>query len=396
MTDIAKLDPTDPLALAEALIKCPSVTPQEGGALALVADVLKDLGFVSQRLTFADENTPDVENLFSRLGTRGPTLCFAGHTDVVPPGDTSRWTRDPFAAEVADGRLYGRGAVDMKGAVACFIAATARTVAAHGAPKGSIAFLLTGDEEGPAINGTRKVLAWMKELGEEIDHCLVGEPTNVAALGDTIKIGRRGSLSGTIEIVGRQGHVAYPERAANPCRAMVELLARLMHERLDDGNRHFQPSNLEITSIDVGNPTHNIIPPRAQASFNIRFNDRHTPKSLMALIGRLVDERVDGTRFRAKVTYEPNPGDSFLTTAGGFVDAMREAVKGATGHEPELTTGGGTSDARFIKDHCPVLEFGLVGDTMHQIDENVPVADLETLTRIYQRLIQGYFARLGG
>ncbi len=312
----------------------------------------------------------------------------------MPPGDTARWRHGPFEAAIEDGRLYGRGAVDMKGGVACFLAAIARYVRDHGEPKGSIALLLTGDEEGPSINGTPKILGWMTELGETIDHCVVGEPTNVQRLGDTIKIGRRGSLSGTIEIVGRQGHVAYPEKAANPCRKLVALLGELLADRLDDGNAHFQPSNFEVTSIDVGNPAFNVIPARARANFNVRFNDKHTPKSMMARLRRTVERATETTPFKGEVRFEPNPGDAFVTTAGDLVEVMTGAVRDETGQEPALTTGGGTSDARYIKDHCPVLEFGLVGDTMHQVDESVPVADLESLTRIYVRFIERYFERL--
>lgn len=393
MTDM-KLDATDPVALAQALMRCRSVTPEEGGALVLVERTMAELGFLSQRLTFTDADTPDVENLFSRLGSKGPVLCFAGHTDVVPPGEEARWRHGPFDAVTADGRVFGRGAVDMKGAVACFMAAAARHVAEKGAPPGSIALLLTGDEEGPAINGTRKVLAWLEELGERLDHCVVGEPTNAAKLGDTIKIGRRGSLSGTIEIVGRQGHVAYPEKAANACRGAIDLLHGLMRAPLDPGSAHFQPSNLEVTSIDVGNPAFNVVPARARARFNVRFNDHHTPKSLSARLTRMIEDAVQNTPFRAQVTFEANPSEAFITTADELIEVMREAVREETGGEPALTTGGGTSDARYIKDHCPVIEFGLVGETMHQVDENVPIADLETLTRIYQRFIDRYFARM--
>ena len=313
---------------------------------------------------------------------------------MVPPGDAGRWTHPPFEAAIADGRLYGRGAVDMKGGVAAFVAAAVQYRRDAGAAAGSIALLLTGDEEGPSINGTRKVLAWMAENGETIDHCVVGEPTSVATLGDTIKVGRRGSLSGRIEITGKQGHVAYPEKAANPCRAMVALLGEILADRLDEGSAQFQPSNLEVTSIDVGNPTHNIIPARARASFNIRFNDAHTPDSLKIRIRNHVAEAVEDTAFQGEVTFEPNPGDAFLTTAGELVETMREAVAAETGLEPALTTGGGTSDARYIKDHCPVLEFGLVGDTMHQLDESVPVADLHALKAIYLRFIELYFTRV--
>ena len=385
------MNPTDTLALAQALIRCPSVTPDEGGALDLLADILGKVGFEVHRPVFSAPGTPDIDNLYARIGQGSPALVFAGHTDVVPPGKTEAWSHPPFGAEIADGRLYGRGAEDMKGGVAASVAAVLQHLAIHGAPKqGSIAFLITGDEEGPAINGTVKLLDWAKARGEAMDHCILGEPTNVSALGDMMKIGRRGSLTGHITVQGKQGHVAYPDRASNPIHAMARLVTSLLATPLDPGTEHFAPSNLEMTTLDVGNPTTNVVPADAKASFNIRFNDHWTPESLEAEIRRRLDAA--GSDIRYTAVFAPTNAVAFLTQPGPFVSLMAESVEAVTGRKPVLSTTGGTSDARFIKDFCPVVEFGLVGRTMHQVDENTPVAELEQLTAVYAEAIRRYFA----
>ena len=382
----------DPAAFARDLLRCPSVTPAEGGALSLIEGVLKPAGFAVHRVTFAEPGTAPVENLYARIGDAAPHFVFAGHTDVVPPGDEAKWTHPPFAGEIAAGTLYGRGAVDMKGAVACMLAATLDHLAARGGkPKGSISFLVTGDEESIAVNGTVKLIAWARERGERFDHCILGEPSNAAAVGDTIKIGRRGSLNGTLVVSGKQGHVAYPERADNPVRGLVTLMSALMATPIDQGSAQFGASNLEFTSIDIGNPVVNLIPGEARARFNIRFNDHHSHPSLKMLIERRAAEAAH-ERVRWHIEWEPSNADSFVTKPGPFVDLVSSAIKGVTGKEPELSTTGGTSDARFIKDYCPVLEFGLVGQTMHQVDERTAVADLATLTAVYRAILDRYFA----
>lgn len=386
----------DPIAIARDLVRCPSVTPQDAGALGVLEYLLKPAGFTVHRLTFTEPGSDAVNNLYARIGTEGPHLVFAGHTDVVPEGDAGAWSHGAFSGEVKDGVLYGRGAVDMKGAIACAVAAALDHLAAHGgrphpSGKGSISFLITGDEEGPAVNGTVKLLQWAAARGESFDHCVLGEPSNVAAVGDCIKIGRRGSLSGTIIVEGTQGHVAYPERAANPVTALARIVTALAATPLDQGSDNFQPSNLEFTSFDVGNPAWNVIPARAQARFNIRYNDCHTQNSLRALIEERVAEAT-GAAVRARLAWEPSNADVFLTRPGPFTDLVAEAIRHVTGRRPDLSTGGGTSDARFIVDYCPVLEFGLVGQTMHQVDERTPVADLEALTAIYRAVLERYFA----
>jgi succinyl-diaminopimelate desuccinylase len=381
----------DPTALARDLLRCPSVTPAEGGALALIEGVLKDAGFDVHRIIFAEPGTAPVENLYARIGSGGPHLLFAGHTDVVPPGDAARWTHAPFAGEIADGTLYGRGAVDMKGAVACTLAAALDYLAARGdRVQGSISFLITGDEEGVAVNGTVKLLKWAAERGEKFDHCILGEPSNEAQIGDTIKVGRRGSLNGTLAVAGKQGHVAYPERADNPVRGLVALMSALMASPLDHGSAHFSASNLEFTSIDIGNPVVNLIPGEARARFNIRFNDCHSQVSLKTLIEKRAADAA-GQRIRWHIDWEPSNADSFLARPGPFIDLVVGAIKDVTGTLPIRSTTGGTSDARFIKNYCPVLEFGLVGQTMHQVDERTPVADLATLTAVYRRILDRYF-----
>ncbi|MDP2801041.1 MAG: succinyl-diaminopimelate desuccinylase [Phreatobacter sp.] len=382
----------DPVALTRALVQCPSVTPTEGGALAALEAVLRPAGFAVERVTFSEPGTPDVENLYARIGTGAPYLLFAGHTDVVPPGDAAQWRHGPFAGAIADGQLYGRGTVDMKGGIACFLAAALDHVAAHdGRPKGSIGFLITGDEEGPSVNGTVKLLDWAHRRGERFDHCIVGEPSNPEALGDMIKIGRRGSLSAVVTVEGRQGHVAYPDRAANPIPVLIDILSRLTEKPLDAGNAHFQPSNLEITSIDVGNVATNVIPQKAEARFNIRFNDEHGLDGLKAWIEAIVAAAAQPGIVPA-VGFARGNSQSFITRPGPFVDMVADTIAEVTGRRPQLSTTGGTSDARFIKDYCPVIEFGLVGQTMHAVDERVPVADLLALTAIYRRIIDRYFA----
>jgi succinyl-diaminopimelate desuccinylase len=382
----------DPAVLASELLRCPSVTPAEGGALGLIEGVLKRAGFEVHRVTFAEPAAAPVENLYARIGNASPHLMFAGHTDVVPPGDEARWSHPPFAGTIADGVLYGRGAVDMKGAIACAIAASLEHLAARGGrPKGSISFLITGDEEGIAVNGTVKLVQWAAERGERFDCCILGEPSNTAAIGDTIKIGRRGSLNGTLVVTGKQGHVAYPERADNPVRGLVALMSALMAAPLDRGSANFSASNLEFTSIDIGNPVVNLIPGEARARFNIRFNDCHSQVSLRTLIERRAAEAA-GSRVRWHIDWEPSNADWFLTRPGPFVELVTAVTREVTGATPALSTTGGTSDARFIKDYCPVIELGLVGQTMHQVDERTEVSDLATLTAVYRRILDRYLA----
>jgi succinyl-diaminopimelate desuccinylase len=379
----------DPVAIAQALLRCPSVTPAEGGALSLIGSLLRPAGFAVERVTFSEPGHADVDNLFARIGSGHPHLVFAGHTDVVPSGSAA-WTHPPFAAEIADGVLYGRGAVDMKGGIACKLAAVLDHVANNGVPKGAISFLITGDEEGVAVNGTIKLLVWAKARGEAFDHCILGEPTNPAAVGDMIKIGRRGSINGTLVVTGTDGHVAYPELADNPVRGIVKLISGLLAEPLDAGNELFGPSNLEFTSIDVGNPTVNVIPAEAQARFNIRFNDLHTRESIRALVDARAAAAAGKTRWR--IDWKPSNVDCFVTRPGPFVDLVAGAVRDVTGKTPALSTTGGSSDARFIKDYCPVIEFGLANATMHKTDERVPTADLVTLTAVYRTVLERYFA----
>jgi succinyl-diaminopimelate desuccinylase len=378
-----------PLALAQGLIRCPSVTPEEGGALTLIAQVLGDAGFEVHRPVFSAEGTPDVENLYARFGLGHPYLLFAGHTDVVPPGDAARWSHDPFGGVVENGQLFGRGAEDMKGGIACMLAAALGFLDAHPDFAGSIGFLITGDEEGPAVNGTVKLLEWARACGERFDHCILGEPTNPEKLGDMIKIGRRGSLTGRLVVHGKQGHVAYPHLAENPVDGMVRLLAALKAEPLDAGTSHFDASNLEVTTVDIGNPATNVIPAEARAAFNIRFNDLWSPATLEAELGRRLQEAA-GNVVRFTASFGPTNAVAFLTAPDSF-GFLIEAIEAETGRRPALSTTGGTSDARFIKDHCPVVEFGLVGQTMHQVDERVAVADLERLTAIYRSALERYF-----
>ena len=393
------MNATNPIDVLQALIRCPSVTPLEGGALTTLQALLEPLGLEVTRMTASEPGTPDIENLYARLGSQGPHLMFAGHTDVVPVGSEADWSHPPFAAEIADGMLYGRGAVDMKGGIACFVTALARLLEEKGPPKGSVSLLITGDEEGPAVNGTVKLLEWAKQKGERWDACLVGEPTNPDQLGDMIKIGRRGSISATVTVRGVQGHAAYPRLADNPVRGAVRLADALMHPPFDHGTDNFQPSNLEVTSIDVGNSATNVIPAAASFKFNIRFNDLWTAESVQTEILRRLDEAAADSHLRpgrAPVAYDivwsERPSHVFLTRDDALIGSLSRAIETVTGATPQLSTTGGTSDARFIKDYCPVVEFGLVGQTMHMVDERVAVEDLETLTRIYKTFIEQWFA----
>jgi succinyl-diaminopimelate desuccinylase len=382
---------TSPLALAQSLLRCPSVTPEEGGALSFIESVLKEAGFEVHRLTFSEPGTPDVENLYARYGSAEPYLLFAGHTDVVPPGDASRWRHDPFSGHIDGGELYGRGAVDMKGGIACMMAAALAFIRERPDFAGSIGFLITGDEEGPAVNGTVKLLEWAKARGERFSHCILGEPTNPDQLGDMIKIGRRGSLTGKIVVEGKQGHVAYPHLADNPIPGLLRLLDALLGEPLDGGTEHFDASNLEVTTVDVGNLASNVIPSEARATFNIRFNDLWIPETLEAEIARRLHEAA-GNTVRYTLTVQPTNAVAFLTPPNAFVSFIADAIEAETGRTPKLSTTGGTSDARFIVKDCPVVEFGLVGQTMHQVDERVAVADLDRLATIYRRVLDAYFA----
>jgi succinyl-diaminopimelate desuccinylase len=386
---------TDAVSIARDLIRCPSVTPADAGALSVLENLLTGAGFAVHRVTFSEPGIADIDNLYARIGSEAPHISFAGHTDVVPPGDETAWSHGAFSGDVKDGFLYGRGAVDMKGGIACSVAAVLQYLADHdGQPqadgKGSISFLITGDEEDVSVNGTVKLLQWAAARGEKFDHCVLGEPSNVETLGDCIKVGRRGSQSGTLFVDGVQGHVAYPHRAANPVPDISRLIVALSEEPLDHGSAQFQASNLEFTSVDVGNPASNVIPGQARARFNIRFNDNHTQETLRALLEERL-AKACGNRIRARIVWEPSNSNVFVTKPGPFTDLAVAAIEEVTGRKPELSTSGGTSDARFISRYCPVIEFGLVGQTMHQIDERTPVSDLEKLTKIYRGVLDRYF-----
>ena len=385
----------DPVTLAQSLIRCASVTPEENGVLKTVETWLKKLGFSVERPVFKDQNTPDVENLYAKIGESGKNLAFAGHTDVVPAGDISAWSHPPFSGEIEEGKLYGRGAVDMKGGVAAFIAALARYLEKRPL-KGCISLIITNDEEGPGINGTIKLLEWAKRKGEKWHAAIVGEPTNPDHLGDMIKIGRRGSLSGIITVSGRQGHVAYPERAANPLDLVVKLCEALKNPVLDSGSENFEPSNLEITAIDTGNLATNVIPQQSIIRFNIRYNDHWTADTLKHEIEhrlKMVKLTKTGVLMPTfAIEWVVSPGGVFLTKNDALIGHLSDAIKAITGRIPQLSTSGGTSDARFIKDYCPVVEFGLVGKTMHMVDECVATDDLEQLTKIYEKFLETFFA----
>ena len=381
----------DAVALTQALIRCPSVTPEDAGALGVLEAALKPLSFTCHRKRFEAPGTAPVENLYARLGTARPNFCFAGHTDVVPPGDKTLWKHDPYAAEIVDGMLYGRGAADMKSGVAAFVAAAAKYLKTNGAPKGSISLLITGDEEGPGTNGTAKVLGWLREKKEVLDHCLVGEPTASNSAGDTIKIGRRGSMNFRVSVRGSQGHAAYPRYAINPIPIMAEFVGRVSVLTLDAGSEHFEPSTIAFTSVDVGNPAANVIPAMARANFNIRYNDMHTPDTLMRKLETIAREVADAMGGEIGIE-RLSSGVVFLTKPGAFTELLNTAVKSVTGNAPQFSTGGGTSDARFIKDHCPVAELGLTGRTGHKTDECVALAEIERLTRIYETVLSLYFS----
>lgn len=395
LPDVAGPDVRDPVAVLQALIRYPSVTPDSASALEGVAAMLSGLGFDNDQPVFSAPDTPDIANLFSTIGsvsgTNAKHFAFAGHLDVVPEGDSADWRHGPFAAQIENGKLYGRGAVDMKGGVAAMIAASARFLDAHGPEFGGrLSFILTGDEEGPAINGTDPLMKHIDQKGERIDACLLGEPTNPQVMGEMIKIGRRGSLTATIKVEGVQGHVAYPHLAANPLNPLVAALTTLK-EPLDNGTDLFQPSNLELVTIDTGNPATNVIPQRASARVNVRFNSTWTKASLEAELRRRLDAlNWQGCSYELSV--KEDASEAFYTPPGPFVDSLVEAIEGATGVRPKLSTSGGTSDARFIKDYCPVVEFGLVGQTMHQVDEHVEIAHLEALTNIYCQVLERFFA----
>ena len=386
-----KNTPLDPVTILQDLIRCPSVTPHDHGALSVVENLLQSGGFSTHRLVFKDQDTPDIDNLFARIGTKGPHLCFAGHTDVVPIGDEAGWTHPPFSAEIHGGQLYGRGATDMKGSVAAFAAAALDYVRENPKFKGSISFLITGDEEGPAINGTVKVLEWMKKFQHLPDHCLVGEPSCADALGDTIKIGRRGSLSFSVTVEGKQGHVAYPHKVSNPVAKLARFVDLISSTSIDNGNDHFDPSSLQVTTFDVGNTASNVVPAKATAKFNIRFSTEHNYDSLRAWVNiqsETVKAELGGTW-----SITSNEGaEAFITEPGSFVGLVQDAVQEETGLLPKLSTSGGTSDARFVKDYCPVLEFGPTNATIHQVDERIGVEELKATTRIYRRIIEKYFS----
>ena len=381
----------DPVELSQALIRCPSVTPEDAGVLDVLQRTLEKIGFAGERMTFSEPGEKDVDNLYAKLGTQGPNFCFGGHTDVVPVGDAEAWTHDPFGGVIEDGVLYGRGANDMKSAVAAFAAAAARFAEKRGTDfGGTISMLITNDEEGPSINGTKKVLDTLAARNERLDAALVGEPTNPYEMGEMIKIGRRGVFNGWITVNGKQGHTAYPHLADNPIHHLAAMLSAIADEPIDEGSQHFQATVLQITSVDVGNPAMNVIPAHAKAAFNSRYNDLHTGDSLAALLR----ERLDRVARERGATYEfeyDGHAESFLTPPGALSTLVAEAIQGHVGRKPDLTTTGGSSDARFFKDHCPVVEFGLVGRTMHQVDEQVEVDHIRTLTDIYETVLDGFF-----
>ena len=381
---------TDPVALLQTLIRCPSVTPKEAGVLSALEGMLNPAGFECTRLPFSAENTPDVDNLFARLGDSGPHLCFAGHVDVVPTGDEALWTYPPFDAQIHDGVLYGRGACDMKGSVAAF-AAAAIDVAAdfNGDLPGSISMLITGDEEGPAINGTVKMLEWMETNNQLPDECLVGEPSCSDKFGDTIKNGRRGSITFDVVVKGVQGHAAYPHLSLNPIPILARLIDQLSRKELDGGTDQFGPSTLAVSTFDVGNPAANVTPERASARFNIRFNTEHSTDSLKALVQKQCDQVTAEMGGEVEVSSFIG-AECFLSNPGPLLTLIQQALRDETGMEAELSTSGGTSDARFIKNYCPVIEFGPINKTIHQVDERIPVSELEALMRVYKQVIRQF------
>ena len=376
----------NPIELTKTLINCRSVTPENDGAIEQVSHWLEEIGFKSEILNFKEEGTASIKNLWSKMGSKGPTICFAGHTDVVPTGNIDEWSSDPFDANEVNDKIIGRGAADMKGSIASFISATNRFVKEYPDFPGSIGFIITGDEEGCAINGTKKILTWMKSNNISFDDCLVGEPTNPNSLGEMIKIGRRGSVNGVITVKGVQGHVAYPHLADNPIPKLIKILENLINKKLDDGTEHFQPSNIEITSIDIGNTATNVIPKEASANFNIRYNDIFDREK----IEEEVHNRIRSLNYDYSIKFE-HSGDSFLTSPGKLTKNLSKIIEDQTGNTPELSTSGGTSDARFIKDYGNVVEFGLIGATMHKVDESASIKDIKNLTEIYYQLLKKYF-----
>ena len=376
----------NPIELTKTLINCRSVTPENDGAIEQVSHWLEEIGFKSEILNFKEEGTASIKNLWSKMGSKGPTICFAGHTDVVPTGNIDEWSSDPFDANEVNDKIIGRGAADMKGSIASFISATNRFVKEYPDFPGSIGFIITGDEEGCAINGTKKILTWMKSNNISFDDCIVGEPTNPNSLGEMIKIGRRGSVNGVITVKGVQGHVAYPHLADNPIPKLIKILENLINQKLDDGTEHFQPSNIEITSIDIGNTATNVIPKEASANFNIRYNDIFDREK----IEEEVHNRIRSLNYDYSIKFE-HSGDSFLTSPGKLTKNLSKIIEDQTGNTPELSTSGGTSDARFIKDYGNVVEFGLIGATMHKVDESASIKDIKNLTEIYYQLLKKYF-----
>ena len=376
----------NPIELTKTLINCRSVTPENDGAIEQVSHWLEEIGFKSEILNFEEEGTASIKNLWSKMGSKGPTICFAGHTDVVPTGNIDEWSSDPFDANEVNDKIIGRGAADMKGSIASFISATNRFVKEYPDFPGSIGFIITGDEEGCAINGTKKILTWMKSNNISFDDCLVGEPTNPNSLGEMIKIGRRGSVNGVITVKGVQGHVAYPHLADNPIPKLIKILENLINQKLDDGTEHFQPSNIEITSIDIGNTATNVIPKEASANFNIRYNDIFDREK----IEEEVHNRIRSLNYDYSIKFE-HSGDSFLTSPGKLTKNLSKIIEDQTGNAPELSPSGGTSDARFIKDYGNVVEFGLIGATMHKVDESASIKDIKNLTEIYYQLLKKYF-----
>jgi len=387
MPDSAANPSVNAVSLAQAMIRCPSVTPVEAGVLAVLDTALTEAGFTTRRLDFVEPGTPDIANLYASIGQGSPHFCFAGHVDVVPVGDRRAWTVEPFAADIIDGTLYGRGAADMKAAIAAFVAATQQYRAQH-QNKGTISLLITGDEEGPAINGTKKMLQALDKEGVRFDACVVGEPTNKAKFGDMMKVGRRGSMTGHITVQGVQGHIAYPHLADNPVHRLARMMAALIEKPLDSGNEFFEASSLQFYTADVGNPTNNLIPAAAKASFNIRFNNIHTSQSLERDVRAKLD--AIGGNYTLAVSVS---GEAFFTEPGPLSALVAGAVNEVTGKQPELSTTGGTSDARFIRNYCPVVEFGLIGQTMHKVDERAALADIAALQEVYRLVLERFFAK---
>ncbi|MEE2745919.1 MAG: succinyl-diaminopimelate desuccinylase [Pseudomonadota bacterium] len=382
----------DALEFARALIKCPSVTPQDNGAQRLLVKTLENIGFKCDQVCFSEPGSEEVNNVYARFGDQSPNFCFAGHTDVVPVGETHSWTDDPFGAVIRDDILYGRGAADMKAAIACFASAASRFIASkNGDFSGSISFLITGDEEGPAINGTKKLLEWVTSRGEVLDACVVGEPTNPNKMGEMIKIGRRGSLNGNLVVHGIQGHTAYPHLAENPIHLAAEMIRAVTSKKIDSGSEYFQESTIQFSTIDVGNQASNVIPGSVNIRFNVRFNDLHRSSD----IERWLRDKFDDVSKSSNCHYDLKikvSGESFITSPGRLSDLLVNAVSEITGLTPEISTSGGTSDARFIKDYCEVAEFGMVGKTMHKTDESINIVDLEVLKNVYLHLLEAYFS----